>query len=432
MTRLVSHKFVNSTADHQHGRLIFTCISLQYSEFILNSRGLKLFTCRWIPRDDPVALVFLCHGNLLPSGVVYQYEESARAYRVLFNLYAGYSLECSISMRGKLTSISELYLETFCLLAPSFRMIVTYPENQSVVSWPIPILKQYLMMIQQYLPGTATRLAEARYAVYGIDYEGHGKSSGLKGYIPSFDNIVKDCNDYFSSTRQRFLFGESMGGAVALLIHRKKPMFWHGAVLVAPMCKISDKMKPPAIFVNLLGTVSRMFPTWGVVPTLNILKNANKNPERREELLQNPYCYKGRPRLKTAHELLLASTDLEKNLNQVAPLVSPVFSTRASFPIDVRLLQVSLPFLLLHGGDDVITDPMVSQALYESAASADKTFKLYPGMWHALISGEPPESIELVFSDIIAWLTDRTRSRVSISDVLTESQLFGSSSSTLP
>ncbi|CAA6654871.1 unnamed protein product [Spirodela intermedia] len=345
MTRLVSHKFVNSTADHQHGRLIFTCISLQYAEFILNSRGLKLFTCRWIPRDDPVALVFLCHGNILPSG--------------------------------------------------------------------------------QYLPGTATRLAEARYAVYGIDYEGHGKSSGLKGYIPSFDNIVKDCNDYFSSTRQRFLFGESMGGAVALLIHRKKPMFWHGAVLVAPMCKISDKMKPPAIFVNLLGTVSRMFPTWGVVPTLNILKNANKNPERREELLRNPYYYKGRPRLKTAHELLLTSTDLEKNLNQVALLVSPVFSTRASFPIDVRLLQVSLPFLLLHGGDDVITDPMVSQVLYESAASADKTFKLYPGMWHALISGEPPESIELVFSDIIR-LAERpdAKPRVDIRCVDRESALW--------
>lgn len=29
-----------------------------------------------------------------------------------------------------------------------------------------------------------------------------------------------------------------MGGAVALLIHREDPAFWHGAVLVAPMCKV--------------------------------------------------------------------------------------------------------------------------------------------------------------------------------------------------
>jgi acylglycerol lipase len=29
-----------------------------------------------------------------------------------------------------------------------------------------------------------------------------------------------------------------MGGAVALLLHRKDPAFWDGAVLVAPMCKV--------------------------------------------------------------------------------------------------------------------------------------------------------------------------------------------------
>lgn len=120
--------------------------------------------------------------------------------------------------------------------------------------------------------GTGTRLAEAGYAVYGIDYEGHGKSSGLQGYIPSFDNLVNDCSNYFISIcgmkyyynyckfqswtqfvfnlfsviqekpenkkRRRFLLGESMGGAVLLLLHRKEPSFWDGAILVAPMCKV--------------------------------------------------------------------------------------------------------------------------------------------------------------------------------------------------
>lgn len=37
----------------------------------------------------------------------------------------------------------------------------------------------------------------------------------------------------------RFLYGESMGGAVALLLHRKDPAFYNGAVLVAPMCKVT-------------------------------------------------------------------------------------------------------------------------------------------------------------------------------------------------
>jgi alpha-beta hydrolase superfamily lysophospholipase len=41
--------------------------------------------------------------------------------------------------------------------------------------------------------------------------------------------------------KSRFLYGESMGGAVALLLHRKDPTFWDGAVLAAPMCKVADQ-----------------------------------------------------------------------------------------------------------------------------------------------------------------------------------------------
>ncbi|ONK61882.1 uncharacterized protein A4U43_C08F34550 [Asparagus officinalis] len=99
----------------------------------------------------------------------------------------------------------------------------------------------------------------------------------------------------------------------------------------------------------------------------------------------NPYCYKGKPRLKTGHELVRVSADIERNLNQVL-----------------------LPFIIVHGGDDTVTDPSVSQLLYETASSTDKTFKLYPGMWHALTCGEPQENIDLVFSDIIVWLDQRS------------------------
>lgn len=38
--------------------------------------------------------------------------------------------------------------------------------------------------------------------------------------------------------KPRFLYGESMGGALVLHIHRKEPEAWSGAVLQAPMCKV--------------------------------------------------------------------------------------------------------------------------------------------------------------------------------------------------
>ncbi|CAA3021128.1 caffeoylshikimate esterase-like [Olea europaea subsp. europaea] len=276
----------------------------------MNSRGMKLFTCRWLPvHCEPKALIFLCHG---------------------------YAMESTTSMKG-----------------------------------------------------CGTRLAKAGYGVYGMDYEGHGKSSGLAGYIPNFEDLVNDCSDHFTSIcekkgnlkKMRILMGESMGGAVLLLLHRKKPNYWDGAVLVAPMCKIADDIRPHPMVMNVLTKLSRVIPTWKIIPTPDIIDVAFRVQAIRDEVRSNPYCYKGKPRLLTGNQLLKVSTELE-----------------------TRLKEVSVPFLIVHGEDDKVTDPSVSKLLYESASSTDKTFKLYPGMWHSLIYGELPENIEIVFSDVINWI----------------------------
>ncbi|XP_044492213.1 caffeoylshikimate esterase isoform X3 [Mangifera indica] len=183
----------------------------------------------------------------------------------------------------------------------------------------------------------------------------------------------------------RFLYGESMGGAVALLLHKKDPPFWNGAVLVAPMCKISEKVKPHPVVINILTRVEEIIPKWKIVPTKDVIDSAFKDPIKREEIRSNKLIYQDKPRLKTALEMLRTSMNLEDSLN-----------------------EVTIPFFVLHGEADTVTDPEVSKALYERATSKDKTIKLYPGMWHALTSGEPDENVDVVFGDIIAWLDKRT------------------------
>ncbi|KAJ0102920.1 hypothetical protein Patl1_06238 [Pistacia atlantica] len=182
-------------------------------EFILNSRGLKLFTCRWLPASQkPKALVFICHG---------------------------YAMECSITMQS-----------------------------------------------------TAMQLVKAGFAVYGIDYEGHGKSSGRQGYVHNFNNLIEDCFKHFTGIcereenrgKMRFLLGESMGGAMALLLHRKKPDFWNGAVLVAPMCKIADKMKPHPLIISILIMVCKLIPQWKINQNKDIINIAFKEPQVRQQV----------------------------------------------------------------------------------------------------------------------------------------------------
>ncbi|XP_024966901.1 caffeoylshikimate esterase-like [Cynara cardunculus var. scolymus] len=281
-------------------------------EYIRNSRGVQLFTCKWLPVSPPKALVFLCHG---------------------------YGMECS-----------------------------------------------------DFMKGCGTKLASYGYAVFGIDYEGHGRSMGARCYIKKFDHIVADCSNYFKyisgqedyKNKRRFLYGESMGGAVSLLVHRKDPTFWHGAILVAPMCKISEKVKPHPMVISMLTRVEDVIPRWKIVPTKDVIDSAFKDPIKREEIRSNKLIYQEKPRLKTALEMLRTSMGLEDSLS-----------------------EVTLPFFVLHGEADTVTDPEVSRALYEQASSKDKTIKLYPGMWHGLTSGEPDQNIDIVFSDIISWLDKR-------------------------
>jgi len=70
-------------------------------------------------------------------------------------------------------------------------------------------------------------------------------------------------------------------------------------------------------------------------------------------------------------------------------------------------MQVSAPLLILHGAADKVTDPLVSQFLYEKASSKDKTLRIYEGGYHGILEGEPDERIFAVHNDIISWLDFR-------------------------
>ncbi|KAF1878951.1 hypothetical protein Lal_00047623, partial [Lupinus albus] len=287
------------------------------------------------------------------------------------------------------------YEEEFTLNSRGMQLLASrwVPQNEAPKAL-VFICHGYAIECSITLNSTATRLAKAGYAVYGLDYEGHGKSDGLQGFVNSFDDVINDCSNYFNTIcektenkkRMRYLLGESMGGAVALLLHRKMPQYWNGAILVAPMCKIADDMRPNTMMVSLLSALCKVVPTWRIVPALDIIDLAFKVPQVREQIRGNPYCYKGRPRLKTAYELVRVSTEIEQRLN-----------------------EVSLPFLVLHGEEDKVTDKSVSNELYDVASSLDKTIKMYPGMWHGLLYGEPIENLNIVFSDIINWLEEKSQ-----------------------
>ena len=65
---------------------------------------------------------------------------------------------------------------------------------------------------------------------------------------------------------------------------------------------------------------------------------------------------------------------------------------------------MTLPLLILHGGADKVTEPDGSRALQKRAKSADKTLKIYDGLFHE-VHNEPEQ--KRVFADVRAWMEER-------------------------
>ncbi|XP_059457320.1 caffeoylshikimate esterase-like [Corylus avellana] len=242
---------------------------------------------------------------------------------------------------------------------------------------------------------TAVFFAKAGFATCAIDHQGHGFSDGLVAHIPDINPVVDDCISFFDAFRTRhapslpsFLYSESLGGAIALLITLRKERVgraWDGLILNGAMCGVSAKFKPPWPLEHFLSLVAALVPTWRVVPTRGSIPEVSFKEERKRKLaLASPRRTVARPRAATALELLRICSELQG-----------------------RFEEVEVPLLIVHGGDDIICDPACVEELYRRASSKDKTLKIYPGMWHQLI-GETDENVELVFGYMLEWLRNRS------------------------
>ncbi|OVA05736.1 Alpha/beta hydrolase fold-1 [Macleaya cordata] len=232
----------------------------------------------------------------------------------------------------------------------------------------------------------AKKLNANGYKVYGMDWIGHGGSDGLHGYVHSLDEAVNDLKAFLEKVFTEnpglpcFCFGHSTGGAIVLkaVLDPKIETRIEGVVLTSPAVGVQPSHP---IFGLLAPIFSFLLPKYQFSAANKNGMTVSRDPEALAAKYSDPLVYTGSIRVRTGSEILRISAYLQQNMS-----------------------KLTVPFLVLHGSADAVTDPEASKRLYEEAASTDKSIKLYDGLLHDLLF-EPER--EAIAKDIIEWLNSR-------------------------
>ncbi len=227
-------------------------------------------------------------------------------------------------------------------------------------------------------------LNERGFHVETHDHVGHGRSTGLRAYFPSFEALEQD--SVIHARRMRadfpgvplFLIGHSLGGSLAILVARNNPQ------LVDGMCLSSAACEPPA---DMLGTKGMILASLSsiianVVPKMEVidLPKDDLHPEQQAAFEADPLnAANVQCRARPGREFLRAYADIAKHL-----------------------ANLKTPVLAASGEHDTLVNPEASKRFIDGISSEDKTHYVALGRWHNLFVEGEKEQIWALFADWIA------------------------------
>ena len=218
------------------------------------------------------------------------------------------------------------------------------------------------------------------YAVYGFDLIGHGKSDGMREYVDRFEEFTDTLTLYYKMIRgwqtnkPVFLLGHSMGGLIQVYYLLDHQADFKGAVISAPSVKVGESISQTVItFAKIL---SALAPKAGL-QALDA-SSISSDPAVVSAYVSDPLVFHGKTTARLGGELLKA---IER--------------------VTAEMDAIRLPFIIVQGGKDRLSDPQGAQMLYDRAGSSDKTLKIYPDLQHEVFN-EPDRA--RVLKDVETWL----------------------------
>lgn len=224
------------------------------------------------------------------------------------------------------------------------------------------------------------QLTSCDFAVYGLDHIGHGQSEGTRVYVRQFSDYTDVFASYVDHVRSihpetpLFLYAHSVGALIATLYLLDHDAVLSGVIFSGPCVKVPSNVSGTTVL--LAKVLSRIAPKLGIssVDATGI----SRDPAQVQAYIDDPLVYNGKTTARLACELLKAM---------------------ARVPLEAG--NITLPALIVQGGEDRVVDPDGARMLHSTLGSQDKTLTVYDGLYHE-IHNEP--EYPQVLADVSAWL----------------------------
>ncbi|MHA1145803.1 MAG: lysophospholipase [Candidatus Helarchaeota archaeon] len=226
------------------------------------------------------------------------------------------------------------------------------------------------------------KLVPVGYMLYATDHRGHGKSEGVRTYVDSFNQFVKDQRMFHEVIRNDqpnlpiFMLGHSMGSFIAAHFAFKHESLLQGLIL-------SGTGVLPGGFLNLVAAASlpvlRIMAFFTPKLRLNVSLGSglSRDPEVRRAYESDPLVVKTIT-AKLGFEMINAVTKMKR-----------------------MICKLRLPLLIQCGSEDWIARGI--KEIEKQLAMEDKTIRIYNGLRHEVYN-ELEEDREKVLNDLVHWL----------------------------
>ena len=218
-------------------------------------------------------------------------------------------------------------------------------------------------------------------AVLGFDQLGHGRTEGKRGHAASYEQLMDGIERLQEEAAAQypgkpvFLYGHSMGGNIMInYVLRRQPQV-AGAIATGPWLRLAASDRPLMLVI-----LSRLVQSFKRNKNASMPTYLTTDPDRLAQLVADPLGH-GKFTLKLFFSIRRAGL----------------------WALD-HADKLSIPMLILHGGDDTVTDKHASRQFAEGAGKLC-TFQEWPGLRHELHNELRRNE---VFAAVQAWI--RTQS----------------------